>query len=78
MPQPRLTREQYFRYWLWPVLDFDGTLEYWDVHDPEDEHGEGDPAAEGFGTKQAAKDWVKQRVKEDRWIHSLDRMMIKR
>lgn len=73
-----MTRQRYLKYVLWPVLDDDGKLEYWDVHHPEDERGEGDPAAEGFGTKQAAKDWIKKRVKEDRWIRSLDRMMMKR
>lgn len=68
-----LSPRRYLGYWLWPVLDFDGSLEYWDVHEPDDSHGEGDPVAFGFGAKEDATEWVRNRVKEDRLFRALDR-----
>lgn len=66
-PQPR----KYFQYVLWPVLDDDGQLDYWDIHHPEDEDGESDPLAEGFGTLTDAKKWVKARHRDDLFLRAL-------
>lgn len=70
MTSPR----KFMGYTLWPVLDDAGQIEYWDVHDLDDELGEGDPVSFGHSTEAAAKVWVRQTVKEDRFIASLDRL----
>lgn len=76
-----MTRQRYLKYVLWPVLDDDGKLEYWDVHHPEDERGECHPVGEGFGTLAEAKAWIKARHDEDvmiRALESVERWKIKR
>jgi len=58
-----MTTTRYRKHHLWPVLDDDtGKLDYWDVHHPDDPHGEGDPIAEGFGTLAEAKAWLDQEI----------------
>lgn len=57
---------------MWPVVDDDGKLEYWDVHDPEDPHGEGDPVEEGFGTMVEAKRFIRKRVKDDAFLRGVE------
>lgn len=44
---------------LFPVLDDDGVVEYWDVHENNGEHSsDHDPVAWGFSTLADAKAWV--------------------
>ena len=67
--------DRYLGFWLWPVLDDEsGRIDYWDVHDPLDQHGEGEPVAWGFGTKAEAQAWVRQHRADNGWIELLDRM----
>lgn len=66
------TVHRYRRHWLWPVLDDDGKLEYWDVHAPEDGRGEGEPLEQGFSTMTAAKQWVDERIRLVGWIDFID------
>lgn len=64
-PSPRT----YFGYTLWSVLDDEtGELDYWDIHDPDDPRGEGDPLAEGFTTLTEAQEWVRHDLCEKRVI----------
>lgn len=69
-----MSPEKYFGYWLYPVLDEDRKLEYWDIHEPNDPHGEGEPAEQLFATKEDAKNWVKRRIRDDAFIGGLDRL----
>lgn len=62
---------------MWPVVDDDGKLEYWDVHDPEDPHGEGDPVAEGFRTKAQAKQYIYERRKNEAFMRGLELALLK-
>jgi hypothetical protein len=71
-PIARPSAYTYQGFTLWPVLDDDDRLDYWDVHDPLDPRGEGDPLAEGLATLAEARAWVRAEVKERRWIIALD------
>lgn len=75
-PYPSPTVRRYRQHWLWPVLDDDGNLDYWDIHHPDDPHGEGDPICEGLSTLADARAWVTAQAREDRWIRALDRLVI--
>lgn len=68
----------FFGYTLWPVLNDDtGEVDYWDVHDFDDEHGEGDPIAEMFSTCELAKAWVRQRRRDERTVQLLERLALR-
>lgn len=62
----------YRRYWIWPVLDDDGNLDYWDIHHPDDPDGEGDPEAQGLSTLADARAWITQRTRDEAWIGAID------
>lgn len=71
------SRQEYRGYWLWPVLDDDGKIEYWDVHHPDDRLGEGDPLAQGFATKVLAQEWITTEIRERSLIDLFDRMTMR-
>jgi hypothetical protein len=69
--------DQYRGYWIWPVLDDHDKIEYWDVHDPDDPHGEGEPVAFGLSTKRLAQEWITTQVRDDRIIAQFERMTLR-
>ena len=65
---------QYHRFWLWPVYDDDtGRLDYWDIHEPTDPRGEGNPIAEGLSTKADAQAWIRQHLRDTALERTLER-----
>lgn len=62
MSTPTVTT--YMRHHVWPVLDDDtGRVDYYDVHHPDDPHGEGDPVGELFPTIAAAREYIRDIVR---------------
>lgn len=54
-----ITDRWYKGYLLFPVLDDQGVVEYWDIHENNGEHSaDCDPIAWGLPTLAAAKAWV--------------------
>ena len=57
---------------LFPVLDDNQTIEYWDVHENNGEHSsDHDPIAWGFSTLADAQAWV---TTEQRYIRTKQRI----
>jgi hypothetical protein len=76
MSTPTVTT--YMRHHVWPVLDdTTGRVDYYDVHHPDDAHGEGDPVAELLPTRADAHAWIRDHVRDMSIERAFDRMFSK-
>lgn len=67
--------QTYRRHLIWPVLNDDtNTVDYYDIHGPEDHNGNGEPIAEAINTIAEAKQWINERIHDERMIAALDRL----
>ncbi len=72
MSTPTVTT--YMRHHVWPVLNDDtGRVDYYDVHHPDDSHGEGDPVGELFATRADAHAWIRDRMRGIAFERAFDR-----
>lgn len=61
MSTPTVTT--YMGHHVWPVLNDDtGRVDYYDVHHPDDPHGEDYPVADFFATRADARTWIRKHV----------------
>ena len=60
------TRHTFMRFTICPVLDDDGNLQYWDIHEPDDPDCNGEPVAEFFAKIEDAKNWIRTRICDER------------
>ena len=68
---------KYLGFIIWPVLNDDHTeVDYYDIHERGDVHGEGNPI-NTFGTRSECAAWIRREVKDLRFINALENMSLK-
>ncbi len=72
------SRTKYLGFTIWPILNDDDPtiIDYYDIHQRNDERGEGDPIA-SFSTRTECAAWIRRESNDLKFINALDNMRIK-